>query len=205
MYLRLADLRGFEEIMLDFAEEPPELQMLIDLVLGHVMGRLETLDKKLAKDDMFWFGDDLGMQKGLAMGADKWRKYMRPCFAKIFGRWRETGRDVYFHTDGCIHEIIPDLIECGVQIINPQFRSNGIDNLVRVCKGKVCCDLDLDRQLFPFVSPKDIDDHIRECVMKMGSREGGLWIRAECGQDVPLENMDAIFTALTKYRSYWTA
>ncbi len=106
------------------------------------------------------------------------------------------------HTDGHIIDIIPDLIECGVNIINPQIRANGLDNLVEVCKGKVCVALDLDRQLFPFCKPEDLDGHIREAVEKLGSPEGGLSLSAECGPDVPLENIEAICVALEKYRAY---
>jgi len=204
MYLRLCDLRGFEQVMLDFAEDAPELQMLIDIVLDHVMKQLELIDRRIDKDEMLWFGDDLGMQHGLPMGAEKWRKYLKPCFARIYGYWRSTGRVVYMHTDGCIHEIIPDLKECGVQVINPQFRANGIDNLVRACRGKICVHLDLDRQMFPFASPSDLDDHVKECVMKMGMKEGGLWLMGECAPDVPLENIEALCCALEKYRTYWT-
>ena len=204
MYLRLADLRGFEEIMLDFAEDAPELQMLIDLVLGHNMKHLEMLIGQMPSDKFYWFGDDLGMQRGLAMGAVKWRQYLKPCFEKLFGRWRQAGGVAYFHTDGCIHEIIPDLIECGVQIINPQVRANGLDNLARVCKGKVCVHIDLDRQLFPFASPAEIDLHVRQCIVALGGREGGLWVGAECSPDVPLENIEALCTAMEKYRSYWS-
>ena len=150
--------------------------------------------------EVYWFGDDLGMQSGLAMGATQWRKYLRPCFAEIFGAWRAAGRLVYFHTDGCIWEIIPDLIDCGVQIINPQFRANGIDNLVRSAKGKVCIDLDLDRQLMPFCSPGDVDAHVRECVQKLATPEGGLWIKAELAPDIPLPNIEALFAALRRWR-----
>lgn len=204
MYLRLADLRGFEEVMIDFAEDAPELQMLIDIVLEHNMQRLELMNRTLPADEIYWFGDDLGIQTGLAMGAEKWRQYLKPCFMRVYSYWRSTGRPVYFHTDGCIWEIIGDLAECGVQVINPQFRANGIDNLVRVCRGKICADLDLDRQMFPFCSPKDLDEHVRESVMKLGSREGGLWLKAEIAPDVPLENVDALLAAMQKYRTYWS-
>ena len=108
------------------------------------------------------------------------------------------------HTDGHIHEIIPDLIECGVNVVNPQIRANGLDNLVRVCKGKVCVNIDLDRQMFPFGTPADIDAHIREVVEKLGAPEGGLWLSAECAPDVPLENIEAICLALEKYRAYYS-
>ena len=202
MYLRLSDLRGFEELMMDFAEEPPELQMLLDILLDYNMKNLEVL---LAKHSgkMIHFGDDLGMQDRLAMGPVKWRKYLKPCYAKIYGRCHEAGFYVYMHTDGHIVEIIPDLIECGVNIINPQVRANGLDNLAEVCKGKVCVNLDLDRQMFPFGTPEEIDAHIKEAVEKLGFKEGGLWLSAECAPDVPLENIEAICVALEKYRGYF--
>ena len=63
MYLRLGDLRGFEEIMVDFAEEPPELQMLIDKVLAYnlrlVRGRVAALREP---EQLLYFGDDLGLK-----------------------------------------------------------------------------------------------------------------------------------------------
>jgi hypothetical protein len=203
MWLRLADIRGFEEIMIDFAEEPPELQMLLDKVLEH---NLATLERVLAREKppgMLHFGDDLGMQTGLAISPALWRRYMKPCFAKIYGRCHAAGFDVYMHTDGHIWEIIPDLVDCGVNVVNPQVRANGLENLARVCKGKVCINLDLDRQLFPFATPAQLDAHVRECVAALGSPEGGLWLVAEMGEEVPLENVDAICTALEKYRGYF--
>jgi uroporphyrinogen decarboxylase len=200
MYLRLADLRGFEELMIDFAEEPPELRMLIDIVLDYNVRQLRKLLEKRTGPGMLYFGDDLGMQRGLAMGPHKWRKYLKPCFARLYGMCHEAGFAVYMHTDGCIHEIIPDLIECGVNVVNPQIRANGLDNLVRACRGKVCVNLDLDRQLFPFATPRQIDDHIRQAVDHLGSPEGGLWLAAECGPDVPLDNIEAICVALERYR-----
>ena len=106
------------------------------------------------------------------------------------------------HTDGMIYEIIPDLKECGVDMINPQFRANGLDNLERVCKGKIAVDLDLDRQLFPFATPSQIDDHVREAVEALYLPQGGLALKAEIGYEVPLENVAAIFDSLRKYRHY---
>jgi uroporphyrinogen decarboxylase len=207
MWLRLADLRGFEEIMVDFAEEPPELQMLIDIVLAHNLrqGRIKLaeLEAQGAQGSIVTFGDDLGMQTGLAIGPAKWRKYLQPCYQQIYRPFRDAGYYIYMHTDGHIFEIIPDLVDCGVQVVNPQIRANGLDNLARVCRGKVCVDLDLDRQLFPFCTPRDLDAHVREAVEKLGSPEGGLWLKAEIGDDVPLENIEAICAALEEYRAYF--
>lgn len=203
MYLRLADLRGFEELMLDFAEEPPELQMLIDVVLEHNQRKLEKLLPTTKAPDFIGFGDDLGIQTSLPMSPEKWRKYLKPCFTKLYQQCRQAGFWVYMHTDGHIYEIIPDLAECGVNVVNPQVRANGLDNLARVCKGKVCLNLDLDRQMFPFCSPRDIDEHVHEAVAKLGMREGGLWLAASIAPDVPLEIIEAICVALEKYRGYF--
>jgi len=207
MWLRLADLRGFEEIMVDFAEEPPELQMLIDVVLAHNLrqGRIKLaeIEAQGAQGSIITFGDDLGMQTGLAISPARWRRYIKPCYTRIYQPFRDAGYYVYMHTDGHIVEIIPDVIDCGVQVVNPQIRANGLDNLARVCKGRVCVDLDLDRQLFPFCTPRDIDLHVCEAVEKLGSPEGGLWLKAEIGDDVPLENIEAICTALEMYRKYF--
>jgi hypothetical protein len=201
MWLILSDLRGFEELMVDFAEEPPELQMLIDKVLEYNLGEIE--DILAGNPPMMHFGDDLGMQNALAIGAAKWRQYLKPCYARMYGRCHEAGAYVFMHTDGHILPIIADLIECGVNVVNPQIRANGLEGLVRECKGKVCVCLDLDRQLFPFATPAQLDEHIREAIEALGAPEGGLWLTAECGPDVPLENIEAICEALEAYRGMW--
>ena len=54
MYLRLADLRGFEELMIDFAEEPPELQLLIDIVLEYNMRQLKIILENNKSKVLIW-------------------------------------------------------------------------------------------------------------------------------------------------------
>ncbi|MBI2299596.1 MAG: hypothetical protein HYU66_11760 [Armatimonadetes bacterium] len=205
MWLRLSDLRGFDQIMLDFGEEPPELQRLIDIVLDYNLrqGRL-LLERLTSPGQLVGFGDDLGTQAALPISPAQWRRYLKPCFERIYRPFRDAGHYVYMHTDGHIWEIIPDLIDCGVNVVNPQVRANGLHNLARVCRGKVCVALDLDRQLFPFGTPQDMDDHVRECAEVLGMPEGGLWLHAELNEDVPLENMEAVFSALETYRTMYS-
>jgi hypothetical protein len=204
MYLRLSDLRGFDEIMVDFAEEPPELQMLIDKVLAYNLRQVKRKAEKLDGAPGFvYFGDDLGMQDRLPMRPEKWRKYLKPCFREIYKAIREKGHYVYMHTDGHILEIIPDLIDCGVDVVNPQVGANGLENLASACKGKICVDLDLDRQKLPFWKPADIDAHVKEAVEVLGSPEGGLWLKGEVADDVPLENVEALCCAMETYSTYF--
>jgi len=145
---------------------------------------------------IIYFGDDLGLQKSLPISPSHWRRYLKPCYAEIFGACREAGVYVYLHSDGHILEIIEDLVECGVNIINPQIRANGLEELEKVAQGKVCIHLDLDRQFFPFASRQEIRDHIWKAVETLESKKGGLMLHAECEPDVPLENIETICQVL---------
>ena len=201
MYLRLLDLRGFEEAMLDFAEEPPELQILIDKVLEYNLLQTDVAVRK-NREKVQVQGDDLGMQSGLAIGREKWVKYLKPCFTRIFEKMHKAGKLVFMHTDGCIYEILPDLREAGADMVEVQYRANGLANLVRVCKGKIPINLDLDRQYLPFATPAGIENHVRECIEAFYLPEGGLGIFLSLDDDVPLEIAEAAVAAVDKFRFY---
>jgi hypothetical protein len=200
MYLRITDLMGFENAMIEFAYETEEIQILIDKIVEYNCYQVEAVIDKVG--EMMGFGDDLGMQRGLAIGAEKWRKYLKPAFTKIYALPKQRGKLVYMHTDGCIYEIMDDLVDCGVNMINPQFRANGIDNLERICKGRIPIMLDLDRQLFPVVSPSQAYDHVRECVERLYLPQGGLGLSLELGPDVPLDNIESLLLAMRDFRNY---
>lgn len=201
MFLRLMDLRGFEEIMIDFAEEPPELQMLIDIVRDYNVRQMKRL-VSASSQEIIYVGDDNGTQHALPISPEKWRKYLKPAYAAIYRVARDADRLVYMHTDGCIYPVMPDMQEAGADMINPQIRANGLDNLVRVCKGRIPIHLDLDRQLFPFATPEEIRAHIWECTRALYLKEGGLALSAECGADVPLENIDMICQTLLEISGF---
>ncbi len=153
--------------------------------------------------DIMGFGDDLGTQTALMMSPAAFRKYLKPGYARMFGPCRKAGSHVSLHSDGHIIEIADDLIESGVTVVNPQVRANTLDGLVEGFKGRICINLDLDRQLFPFATPEGVKEHISEAVAKLGSKEGGLMLSAECEPDVPLENVEAICQAFEEVMYKW--
>lgn len=204
MYLRLLDLCGFENAMIMFAEEGEALRTLIGKVLEYNIYQFAHIIPHLG--EVAYFGDDLGMQNGLAIGPEKWRKYLKPCYRILYGMLKAAKPEllIYMHTDGCIYEIMPDLVESGVDMINPQFRANGHDNLVRVCRKEqiIPINLDLDRQLFPIASRAEIFEHVEECVKSLYLPQGGLGLSVELNYDIPLENMAAVLDAVEKWRFY---
>lgn len=197
LFERLHFLRGFKNLMLDFARNPPELQKLIDMITE---SNMRLTRKWLELDlDVMSYGDDLGNQTKSMISPATFRKYLKPSYLRLFSACREAGTHVYFHSDGHILELVDDLVEAGVTIINIQSRPNTIDGIVRKCKGKVCISLDLDRQLFPIGSPERIKEHIREAVRMLNSEQGGLMMEASVSADVPLENIEAICQIFEEY------
>ena len=204
MYLRLLDLCGFENAMVWFAQEDEVIETLIDKVLEYNLYQVAAILPRM--DEIIYFGDDLGMQRGLAIVAERWRKYLKPCFRKLFGIVKAYKPDqlIYLHTDGCIWEIMPDIMECSVDVINPQFRANGLDNLVRVCRKDqiIPISLDLDRQMFPMATRSQLYDHVASAVESLYLPQGALALNVELNYEVPLENMAAVLDAVEKYRHY---
>jgi len=196
MYMRLFYLRRFENLMMDMATDDPRLQTVIQMVESY---NSAVIRKNLELGpEMMGFGDDLGLQRILPMGPALWRKYIKPSYDRMFAPCRAVDMPIRLHTDGHVVEIIPDLIEIGVTLLNPQIRANGLDGLVKMAKGKVALHQDLDRQLFPFATDSEIEDHIGEVFEALYLPEGGLMLHAECEPDVSLDNIEVICKTLEK-------
>jgi len=203
-FLRLTYLRGYENFMMDVAEHNSYLPALISLVENYWMEVIRRwIDIGV---DAIGFGDDLGLQKSLPISPGAWRTYIKPSYKKMFSYCRNHGVHVLLHTDGYILDIIPDLIECGVSMLNPQDVLNGIENLRRLAWGNIAIDLDIDRQHLTFKgTPAEIDAHIFNCVKMLGSPKGGLWLKFGAYPGTPVENIAAVIRAMEKYRNYWVA
>lgn len=202
LFLRLQYLRGFENVMIDMYTDEPLLNDLIEKIDGHNMKIVERYVS--IGVDVMEIPEDLGMQKSLIISPEMFRKWILPSYNKLFELCKSKDVLIAFHSDGYIMEIANDLINAGVDIINPQDLCNGINNIAREIKGKACIRLDIDRQtILPFGTRKDIHELIEEEVRKLGSPHGGLELIAGIYPPTPPENVDALCEALKKYRTYW--
>jgi len=195
-YMLLYFLRGFENLMMDFAVEDPRLDELIAIITRYNA----TVTKKCLDlgGEHFTFGEDLGTQKALPISPATWRRYIKPMYRTMWAPVKAADLPIFMHSDGHILEIIPDLIEVGVKILNPQPRPNGLSNLAAIARGKVALWQDCDRQLFPFATPSQLEDHIAEVHDALNLPTGGLMLSVEIGPDVPLQNVDALCKAVEK-------
>ena len=117
---------------------------------------------------------------------------------------RESGCIVHVHSDGDVRVLMEDLLECGLDVINMQDLVNGIDWIRDNLKGRVCINLDIDRQNVTFRgTPAQIEALIRKEVEEIGSKEGGLMMIYGLYPGVPLENANAVMDAMEKYRTHY--
>jgi uroporphyrinogen decarboxylase len=198
LFDRLYFLRGFDNLMLDFAEEPRELSQLIAL--------LEDYELRLIRRwlqigvDVIGFHTDIGAQASLMISPASFRKYIKPMFQRLFQTCRQAGVHAYLSSDGHVLEIVDDLVECGVSVHDPQLRANTLEGIALAYKGKLCANVDLDRQSFPFITPAQIRQQVKEVVDRMARPEGGLMIGTGIfGADVPLRNIEAICVAMEDF------
>ena len=114
-------------------------------------------------------------------------------------------------TSGSAFQPLVDLFHTGLGFSaaeSPQEASlqlvNGLDAIARELKGKACILLDVDRQrIIPFGTPDEIDAHLRACIETLGSPTGGLGLICGLYPGTPVENIDALCTAIERYEGYW--
>ena len=202
-FLRLQDIRGYENLIFDMMDKEPRLPDLIKMVeefnYQFVLKWLEL------EPDMMSFPEDLGMQVGPMLSPDSFRKFIKPVYQKLMKPTRDSGCIVHMHSDGDIRTLVDDLIDGGVEVINLQDVVNGIDWIADKFAGRTCIDLDIDRQsITARGTPKQIDGLIRKEVTKLGSKAGGLMMIYDLYPGVPLENVGALMDAMEKYSTHYS-
>ncbi|RLF35078.1 MAG: hypothetical protein DRN03_05765 [Thermoplasmata archaeon] len=194
-FQRLYYLRGFVNLMIDFIKKPPQLYELIDMLTEYNLELVKRL-LKFNKVDVVSFGDDLGCQNGMPISPKIFKEFIFPTYKRIFSFVRSKGVHVRLHSDGCVVEVLDQLVRTGLTILNIQDLVNGLDNIARECKGKVCVDLDIDRQrIIPYGTAKEVKEHIRRSTNVLASRKGGLMFIVGIYPPTPIENIKALCEA----------
>lgn len=197
-FLRMVDIRGYQPLLFDMTDDEDKLSALIEMITEF---NLQIVDRMLALDpDIMGYAEDLGMQNGPMLSPQQFRRYIRPAYQRLMKPARQRGVIVHMHSDGDIRSLAQELVEGGVEVLNLQDLVNGIDWIADTYGGKVCIELDIDRQLVtPLGSPQDVDALIREEVEKLGRFGGGLMMIYGMYPGVPIENAAALMDAMERY------
>jgi uroporphyrinogen decarboxylase len=195
MYWRL---RGLEEALVDIAARPA--------LAGRMFARCAAFARELAERagrrfplDWLWTGDDVAGQTGLILSPAAWRELVKPPLAEIFAVGRRAGLPVAFHCCGALRPILPDLVEIGMDVLNPvQAGCPGMDALE--LKGEFGRSIafmgGVDTQhLLPFGSPAEVRRAIGRLIEGMTAGGGGYILAAShtIPPETPDENIFAMY------------
>jgi uroporphyrinogen decarboxylase len=186
-----------ENLLLDFALEPPGLATLIEMVTEYDLRTVRLwLDIGV---DVMSFHSDIGAQHGLMFSPRTFRKLLKHAYAEVFQACRRAGSHVYYSSDGWMLGLVDDLIECGVTLHDPEVPTNTAEGIARAYHGRLCAKAQLDAQRLPLWSTSDIHRHVREVVETISRPEGGLMVFCYVGQDVPLANIEALCACFQEF------
>ncbi len=199
LFERMHFLRGYDRLLYDIADCRPEVERLLNLVLEHDLAVAELMAQR--DIDGISYMDDWGTQSALMIRPDVWRQLFKPAYRRLAQVAHDAGKAFYFHSDGCIKDIIPDLIEVGVDVLNPQFSCHDLAELAAICRGRVCIATDLDRQhILPHGTPDEVRAYTRSVVETFVHPGGGLIGRVEAAPDTPAANIEAAYETFAEYK-----
>jgi len=199
-------LRGFEQLMIDMLTAPDLAGRILDIPLNyHLVAACRLVEMGA---DMIWTGDDIGSQHGMLLRPALWRKFLKPRMAKFISTLKGINPDVKvaYHSDGLILPVIADLIEIGVDVLNPiQPACMDPAEVKRTFGDRLCFWGSLDEQhTLPFGSPEDVRHEVVKRLRTIG-REGGLILSPthHVQLDTPLDNFWAMVETIrdTPYAS----
>lgn len=198
-------LRGGEDIFLDLLVRPEMAEVLFEKIRAFYRVYLtRILDASRGKIDIVLTGDDFGAQHSLLVSPDMWRHFLRPGFAEYVAIVRGFGAKAMHHTCGSVRAIVPDLIDCGLDILQSlQPEAAGMDAAaLKAAFGDRLCfhgGISIQRTM-PFGSPADVRGAVRRIAELFRNDGGYIFCTSHNVQaDTPLENVEALLDAYHAY------
>jgi len=192
-------MRGMENILMDLHLEPAFVEELLEGLEAVCMSVIDRLLRDYGdRVDAIGLSEDYGTQKSLLISPAHWRKFIKPHLARMCQRIRSGGKPVYIHSCGHIMPIIPDLVEIGVNILQPiQPEAMDIFEVKRLFGRDLCLmgGISTQRTLHAGTA-MDVRKEVQECLSCMAV--GGGYVMAPAKPilpGVPLENAIALIDA----------
>jgi len=201
-FLLYCRLRGMELAFSDLIEQPD----LADAILDRIHAIHDRLIRRCLTEaagliDFLYVGEDLGTQESLLFSPALFRRFVKPRLKAMIDVAHSYGVRAFHHDDGAIRRLIPDLIEMGIDVLNPiQWRCKGMERegLARDFGGSVVFHGAIDNQeTLPFGTPEDVRRQVRETIDIFRGCKG--YIVAPCHNiqpNTPTENILALYQAV---------
>ncbi|MFH1737475.1 MAG: uroporphyrinogen decarboxylase family protein [bacterium] len=189
---RMQFLRGSENLFMDLAYGLKEVYIVRDMIHEFFIRDMEMWAE--TDVDGISFMDDWGTQHALLISPDLWREFYKPLYREYCNIIHAAGKDVWFHSDGHIEAIYPDLIEIGIDAVNSQLFCMDIEGLASKYKGQITFWGEIDRQnILPFGTVDEVREAVRRVRRALDDGSGGVIAQCEWGIADPKENIAAVF------------
>ncbi len=200
-------LRGLEQSLMDLALDPE----LSHVIIGRICGFFYDFTDRLLEAagglvDVTQLTDDFGSQTGLLISTAMFDDYFLPHYQRLAKMMKDHGARILHHDDGAMWELLPRLVEVGVDILNPvQYRCGPVDLrwLKETYGHALAFHGGVDNQeVLPFGSVDDVVAEVRRCLATLG--KGGGYVMAPCHNlqaVTPIENIVALYE--TAYAEGW--
>ena len=200
--------RGFERWMLDVKLNPGVHQAIASHICHiHSTLLMRLLDEVGEYTDIVTGSDDFGWSVAPYMSPDDFRWLIKPYYKDLIGRIKSRFPHIkfYLHSHGQIMDLVPDLIECGVDVLNPILPLDHMDpvRLKRAFGDALCFHGGIDvEHVLPFGTVDEVRDHVKE-VIDILAPGGGYWFKAQVISPViPPENVIAAYETALEYGRY---
>jgi uroporphyrinogen decarboxylase len=193
-------LRGLERLLMDFVVDPELADAILEIPYRYHRAAAQRLTRMGV--DMIVLGDDIAHAGGLLMSPKHWRRFLKPRLAELISTLRALNPrlKVAYHSDGNVQQIVPELIEIGVDVLHP-VQPSAMD--VETFKRRYGRALSLwgtldDQQTLPFGSEAHVRRELRARIRSLG-RGGGLILGPthHLGLDIPPRNLWAMIEEAT--------
>lgn len=196
-------MRGMERFLLDLVECPDIAEAICSRVTDFYLQRaMRAIEESGGRIDLIYSGGDIGTQRGMMLSPNLWRERIQPHTARLIRTFKDMGLMTMYHSCGSIVPVIDDLIEVGVDILDPiQPLADGMDavSLKQRFGGRVAFHGGIDEQeLLPRGTPADVRRETARIMKVLGDDGGYVVCPAHYIQpDTPPQNIMAMYeTAL---------
>jgi len=197
-FLTYKDLRGHEQAYMDLVLNPEIVHYCLDKLFGLAYENTRRIFEAIPGQVMIsYVAEDMGSQTGLLFSPAQIRTFLLPRMKRMMDLVHEAGAYVFFHSDGAVRPILPDMIQTGIDVLNPiQWRCAGMDrSALKHDFGHVVLHGGMDnQQTLPFGTVEDVREEVRENIRVLGA--GGGYILAPCHNIqaiTPMENVVAMY------------
>jgi len=193
---------GYEKLLMSLYTDLDKVKYVFDGIIHYY---IEVVKRwKDIGAHMVTFTDTFAYQRGFLFSPKLWREHFKSFYKKMFDFVHGQGMYVGLGLDGETIEIVPDLKEIGMDVFDlRQPTLMGIDNLAKICGGKLCVKATIDMQTTLYTgTPHDIHLEAEELVTKLGERNGGFiaMVIRESTPGYPEENVRASVEAFNHFR-----